>query len=242
MRIIKCIIVDDEAPARKIVEKFLTDMPAIEIAGQCKNAFEAMEVLEQEKPDLMFLDINMPNLSGMQLLKTLDHPPLVIITTAYREYALESFELDVVDYLHKPFSFERFIKALNKARTKLEPVEVKVVDETKHLDNRGPDYIFVKEDKRNYRVDLKDIQYLQADGDYINVITAKRTYLVYMTMKKMEKLVEKTSLTRVHRSYFVNLSYITAFEGNRILIKETAIPLGAAYRNDFYNIVKQISI
>ena len=242
MKNIRCLIVDDEAPARKVVEKFLSDMPGTEIVGQCKNAFEAMEMLSKEKPDLMFLDINMPNLSGMQLLKTLDRPPLVIITTAYREYALESFELDVVDYLHKPFSFERFIKAVNKVRAKLEPLETNTSVTTKANKGKGPDYIFVKEDKRNYRVDVKDIQYLQADGDYINVITAKRTYLVYMTMKKMEKLLEQTELIRVHRSYFINLSYITAFEGNRILIRDMAIPLGAAYRENFYNLVKKVSV
>jgi len=242
MKNIRCIIVDDEAPARKIVEKFLNDMPGLEIAGQCKNAFEAMEILSKEKPDLMFLDINMPNLSGMQLLKTLDRAPLVIITTAYREYALESFELDVVDYLHKPFSFERFIKAVNKVRAKLEPIEINTSAPIKTIEDKGPDFIFVKEDKRNYRVDTKDIIYMQADGDYINVVTPKRSHLIYMTMKKMEKLIEKTELMRVHRSYFVNLSYVTAFEGNRILINDTAIPLGAAYRSDFYDIVKQITI
>jgi len=242
MKNLRCLIVDDEAPARKVVEKFLTDMPGTEIVGQCKNAFEAMEMLAKEKPDLMFLDINMPNLSGMQLMKTLDKAPMVIITTAYREYALESFELDVVDYLHKPVSFERFIKAVNKARAKLEPIEIGAPAAAKTEEDKGPDYIFVKEDKRNYRVDVKDIQYLQADGDYINVITPKRTYLVYMTMKKMEKLLEHTNLIRVHRSFFVNLSYVTAFEGNRILIKDEAIPLGAVYRDGFYKVVKHISV
>jgi DNA-binding LytR/AlgR family response regulator len=242
MKNIKCLIVDDEAPARKVVEKFLTDLPGVEIVGQCKNAFEAMEMLSKEKPDLMFLDINMPNLSGIQLLKTLQHPPMVIITTAYREYALESFELDVVDYLHKPFSFERFIKAMNKARAKFDPAEINVNQPVAPKGNESPNYIFIKEDKRNYRVDLKDIEYLQADGDYINVFTKKRTYLVYMTMKKMETVLDKTNLIRVHRSYFVNLSYVTAFEGNRILINDTAIPLGAAYRKYFYDIVKQITI
>lgn len=239
MKTIKCLIVDDEAPARRIVEKFLTDLPGYEIAGQCKNAFEAMEMLHSSKPDLMFLDINMPNLSGIQFLKTLDHPPLVIITTAYRDYALDGFELDVVDYLHKPFSIERFIKALNKVRARIDVVEIiPAAAEVKNDLN----YIFVKEDKRNYRVDTKDILYVQADGDYVNVVCRKRTYFVYMTMKKIEDLLHGSDFVRVHRSYIVNLAYVTAFEGNRILINETAVSLGSAYRAAFHERVKKISM
>ncbi len=237
---LNCIIVDDEAPARKVVAKYLEDVPGVNITAQCKNAFEALEALDTHKPDLVFLDINMPKLSGLNFLKTLARPPLVIITTAYREYAIEGFELDVVDYLHKPFSLERFLKALQKARERLARKEAATAPPAipeKPAPATQDDFIFVKEDKKVVRVDLREILYLESVGDYVKVHTLRKTLVTYMSLKKMEDLLDPQRFPRIHKSYMINVAQIASIESNRVRIREDSLPVGESYRPNFMKLV-----
>ena len=229
-------MIDDESPARNVVKKYVEDFPGIETVAECKNALEAFEALETHKPDLLFLDINMPKISGLNFLKTIKEPPFVIITTAYREYAVEGFELDVVDYLHKPFSFERFIKAVNKVKdrlsSKLETTPLPQVIQN-NTSEEAVDALFIKEDKKTYRVNKKDVLYIESVGDYIKVHTAERTYLTYMSLKKILTLLPESEFIRVYKSFIVSLSKIDSFEGNFILIQKYDIPIGSSYKQDF---------
>ncbi len=235
---ITCIIVDDEAPARQVVAKYLEDYPSVQILAECKNAFEALEALNTHSPDLIFLDINMPKLSGLNFLKTLKNPPLVIIATAYREYAIEGFELDVVDYLNKPFSPERFMKALQKARECLarkqpvQPVTISAEEPTPK-----DDFIFIKEDKKVVRVDLRDILFLESVGDYVKVHTIRKTIMTYMTLKKMAELLDGKHFPRIHKSYIVNITRIASIEANRVIIGDASLPVGESYRANFMQLV-----
>jgi DNA-binding LytR/AlgR family response regulator len=179
-----CLIIDDEPPAQRVLELYLKDIPMMKLAGKCPNAFIAMEYLQKYKIDIIFLDINMPKMSGLDFIKTLPSMPAIIITTAYREYALEGFELDVVDYLKKPFSFERFMKAVNKA---IEKIKSKAYHYPEQLTSQVADtsFIFIKEDKISYKVDVNTIFYIEAVGDYIKVFTQGKIYLTYMSLKKI---------------------------------------------------------
>ena len=234
---IRCLVIDDEAPARRVVIKYLSDLKGYDVLAECKNAFEAMEAINEHEPDLIFLDINMPKLSGLKLLESLKNPPLVIITTAYREYAVEGFELDVVDYLHKPFSLPRFIQALTKAKERLnqsapEATEVKIGGQS------DPGFIFLKHEGEVVRVDVKDIDYVEAVGDYVQVVTTSRKLLSYLSMKKMMVLLEESHFYRVHKSFIVNLRKISSITGNTIFLKSKGIPIGGNYRSGFMDVIK----
>ena len=228
---IKCIIVDDEPPAQRILENYIKEIPALKLQDKCKNVLEAIPVLMQKKIDLMFLDINMPKISGLDFLKTLKNPPVVIITTAYREYAVDSYELDVLDYLKKPFSLDRFVKAINKAAEKLNshyPIEHTA---QKHPENH--ESIFIKENKITYQIALKDIMYIEAVGDYIKIKTASKTYLSKQTLKKTEQYLPENKFLRVHKSFIISIAKITKVIGNTIYMGETTIPLGHGFQKTF---------
>ncbi len=236
-KLIRCLIIDDEAPARRVVAKYLSDLSGYEVAAECKNAFEALEAMQEFEPDLIFLDINMPKLSGLKMLESLKEPPLVIITTAYREYAVEGFELDVVDYLHKPFAMSRFIQALNKVNERLalksngEP-SVSVGGRT------DPGFIFLKHEGEVIRLEVKDIDYVEAVGDYVQVVTTHNKYLSYLSMKKVMVLLEDSHFHRVHKSFIVNLRKISSISGNTVFLKSKAISIGGSYRSGFMDVVK----
>lgn len=236
---IKCLIVDDETLAQKVVEKYAADLPTLEVVGKAKNAMQAMDILHSTEVDLMFLDINMPKLSGLSFLKTLKNPPLVVITTAYREYAYEGFELDVVDYLKKPFSFERFLMAINKVQEKMKPLtkaSAYMLDEParKQIDES---FIFLKSEKKTFKIDLKDILFIESVGDYVKVYTQEKVILSYYTLKKMESMLSNTHFPRVHKSYIVSISKINSFEGNQIKIHDQIIPIGRNYKQNFNDLV-----
>ncbi len=241
---IRCLIIDDEPPAQRVLEKYISEMPGLKVEGKCNNAFEAIELLHSKSIDLMFLDINMPKMSGLSFLQTLKNPPLVIITTAYREYAVEGFELDVIDYLKKPISFERFMKAVNKAMERLKPTANAsssfVISESsrQQIDEA---FIFVKDDKISYRVDLKDIYYVEAVGDYAKIVTSKKVYVTCQTMKKMESILPSNRFPRVHKSYIIAISKINSIEGNILNISGTQISVGQTYRKAFFDLIDSLN-
>lgn len=234
-----CIIVDDEIHARKVLEKYIQDLPHINLVKSCKNALEAMEVLRSNSIDAMFLDINMPKLSGLNFLENLKNPPVVVITTAYREYAVDAYELDVIDYLHKPIPFPRFIKAISKIEEKLQ-ISYKTpsaifVEESKTLEN----FIFIKSDKKTIKLNFEDIIYIEGLGDYIRVHTKTKTIVSKLTVKKMEELLPQDQFIRVHRSFIISLKRIDSIEGNQVEIDNQKIPIGQMYRQSFMDLINK---
>jgi DNA-binding LytR/AlgR family response regulator len=233
-RITRCAIIEDEPLARDVLKKYIADYPLLELTAIYNDAIEARALQTGEEIQLLFLDINLPRLSGISFLKTLSKPPLVIFTTAYPEFAVEGFELDAVDYLLKPFSFERFLKAVNKAIAKL-PGNKSNPETGKQSDP----FIFLKADKKVYKVDFEKILYLEAAGDYVKVITTDTQYLVNLTLKTLQDDLPQPDFMRVHKSYIIARSRIQFVEGNYIKIGNAEIPIGAAYREIVYGWLKE---
>jgi DNA-binding LytR/AlgR family response regulator len=226
----QCLVIEDEPLAQDILKKYIQDHPSLELVAICADALQAQQVLAKHTVSVIFLDINLPRLSGIGFLKTLAHPPLVIFTTAYPEFAAEGFELDAIDYLVKPFSFERFLKAVNKV---LEKLERKTTEKSK-----APASIFIKADKKVYKINLDDILYLEALDDYVKLVTAQQSYLVNDTLKSLQEELPATHFMRVHKSYIISKNNIVFFEGNYVRIGEKDIPIGASYRDEFNNRIR----
>ena len=233
---IDCLIVDDEPIARDIIRTYCAHLPYLRVAGICGTALEARAALMQQKVDIVFLDINMPVMDGISFLKTLKTPPQVIFTTAYKEYAVDAFDLAACDYLLKPFSLERFIVAVDKALEKLQPAGNPLVHSG---ESKEDDFLFLKADGRIYKIMHDDLLYAEANGNYTKVCTAQHTLLPAMTFSGFEELVPKSRFLRSHRSFIINKSKIDHIEGNRVFIQNTEIPIGSNYREQF---LKQIGL
>ena len=222
---IKCLIVDDEILAQDVIEKYILATPTLKLAGKCDNAIEAITFLHNNKVDLMFLDLNMPEMGGLDMLKTLSRPPKIIFTTAYSEYALESYEYGAVDYLLKPIKFERFMKAINKL---VEQFPVSVQEISSQDDDSSS--LFIKEDQVTYQLKTATILYIEAYGNYLKVHTPDKTFVTRETMHEMQNLLPEKEFIRVHKSYIVSLAHIESIMGNRISIKGEEIPVGERYK------------
>ena len=233
--ILKTLVIDDEPLAQNIIRKYAEDIKSIEIKGFCNDALEAMLILENQAIDLIFLDINMPKLSGIEFLKTLKNPPLIILTTAYTDYAMEGYELNVLDYLVKPFSFVRFLKAVQKAEQ-----QIQLSKKTKEIEK--PESIFIKSNKKSYQVRFIDIVYIEGLGDYIKIHTEKTHLITNLTMKKMEELLPENEFYRIHKSYIVNLKKIVAIEGNMVELSNVKLTIGSNFRTDFFNLISNLSV
>ncbi|BDD08243.1 DNA-binding response regulator [Fulvitalea axinellae] len=220
---LRCLIVDDEPLSRNVLEKFVTDVPWLEYAGSRADAFEAQDFLSNEQVDLLFLDINMPKMSGLSLVRSFSGTaPMVIFITAYPEFAVDGFDLDAVDFLTKPVSFERFVRAVNKAREWKEFRE----RETRN----GLEHIFLKADKKLYKVNFSDIDLLEAYGDYVKVHTEERTIIVFERLKTLLAKLPAERFARAHKSYVIPLEKIEYIEGNQVRVGKRTVPLGAAYK------------
>ena len=226
--IIRCLIIEDEPLAQNVLKKYIEDLPSLELVAVCSDALEAQGIVQSKNIQLLFLDINLPKLSGINFLKTLPQPPAVIFTTAYPEFAVQGFELDAIDYLLKPFSFERFLKAVNKASAKTGR-EANTAEE-RNTDN----FIFLKADKKVYKIDLEDILYAEATGDYVKVVAKDGQYTANITLKKLMEELPAHGFIRVHKSYIISASKIKFFEGNYVKVGTTDIPIGAAYREELF--------
>lgn len=226
--IIKCMVVDDEPPAREIIRRYIEEIPTLELVAECANAIQAFTVLQQEPVDLMFLDIRMPQLNGNDFLKTLKNPPKVIFTTAYTEYALEGYELDVVDYLMKPIPFDRFLKAVNKAfqqtAAKQEGLQI-------NEDKKSESFVYFRADRKMVKVMLRDILYIESMKDYIKVMTDAGVIITKQSISSVEAMLPEKDFVRVHRSYIVSLDKIKTFTSELIEIDKMEIPIGKLYRN-----------
>lgn len=224
-----CLIVDDEPIAREIIKAYCSHLPFLTVVAACGNALEAKTMLQTQQIDLLFLDINMPVLNGISFLKTLKNPPQVIFTTAYKEYAVDAFDLAACDYLLKPFSLERFIVAVDKALEKspLTPNGGTFYSE------KTEKYLFLKADGKIFKIMHDDLLFAEAQGNYTKVVTTQHTLLPSMTFSSFEELLPKSIFLRVHRSFIINKAKITHIEGNRVFIQNYEIPIGSSYRDDF---------
>ncbi|MGX5852433.1 LytR/AlgR family response regulator transcription factor [Dyadobacter jiangsuensis] len=227
---IDCLIVDDEPIARDIIRTYCAHLPYLRVAGVCGSALDARAVLMQQKVDIVFLDINMPVMDGISFLKTLKIPPQIIFTTAYKEYAVDAFDLAACDYLLKPFSLERFIVAVDKAVEKLQPA-AHVFSEAG--ESKEDNFLFLKADGRIYKIMHDDLLYAEANGNYTKVRTTQQTLLPAMTFSGFEEIIPKSKFLRIHRSFIINKSKIDHIEGNRVFIQNTEIPIGSNYREQF---------
>lgn len=231
-----CLIVDDEPIARDIIRTYCAHLPYLRVVGECGSALEARTLLMQEKADIVFLDINMPVMDGISFLKTLKTPPQIIFTTAYKEYAVDAFDLAACDYLLKPFSLERFLVAVDKAMEKLQLAGNTFADTS---ESREDDFLFLRSDGKIYKVSHDDLLYAEANGNYTKVKTVQHTLLPAITFSGFEELVPKSKFLRIHRSFIINKSKIDHIEGNRVFIRGTEIPIGSNYREQF---LKQIGL
>ncbi|TSA23607.1 MAG: DNA-binding response regulator [Bacteroidetes bacterium] len=233
-----CLIIDDEPLAQRVIEKYAQDLPFLEIVGKCNQAVEAIEYLHQQQIDLIFLDINMPKLSGIDFLKTLKHPPLVIITTAYAEFALEGYELDVIDYLMKPFGFDRFLKAVHKVQDNL-TTRQRQEDVSAHTEQATEEqFVFVKSGKKTFKVNLNDLLYVEALGDYVKIFTRERMIVSYQSLKHIESILPANRFPRVHKSYLVSLAKVEMIEGNQVRVGDKYVPIGSNYKMEFEKLIR----
>jgi DNA-binding LytR/AlgR family response regulator len=227
---IRCIVIDDEPLALDLMEDFIGKVPFLNLVAKCKSAINAIELLQKEQIELIFLDIQMPDLTGIQFLKSLKHKPMVIFTTAYQQYALEGYELDVLDYLLKPFTFERFLKAVNKA-SEYQLLRNASGNSADDAVSSKPDFIFVKADYQSIRINLKDILYIEGLKDYIKIYLCDRPrpVLTLMTLKSMEDLLPESGFIRVHKSFIVPMARISSWTKSYVKIEEKEIPIGQSY-------------
>ena len=226
---VRCLIIDDEPPAREILQRYIDAIPSLELAGECGNAIEAITFLQQHTVDLIFLDINMPQLKGTEFLKVVKNPPAVIFTTAHAEYALEGYELDVIDYLLKPIQFDRFIKAINKY---FEPKEHRI-EEHKPIteEHKQEAFVYFRADRKMVKVMLNDILYIESMKDYVKIFTANETVITKQPLSAVEGMLPENQFIRTHRSFIVSLSKIKSYNNELIDIGKTEIPIGKLFRN-----------
>lgn len=225
MKTLQCIIADDEPIARQILENYIKEIPTLTLVASCKDAFEVMDIMQKQPVDLLFLDINMPKLSGLSLLKTMQQRPEVIITTAYPEYAIEGFELSVTDYLLKPFSLERFLQAVMKVQKKsATPLETIVVQKEETSSS-----IFVKSDKKLIKLMYDEINYVEAFGNYIKIYTDQMILVPQTLAGFLEKL--PNDFLRIHKSYVINFDKLKLIDGNQVVLENDAtLSIGKSYR------------
>lgn len=227
---INCLAVDDEPPALTVLEQYITAVPGLELSGKCNNAVEAMEALQQHRIDLIFLDIQMPQLLGTDFIRTLKNPPKIIFTTAYRKFAVEGFELNAVDYLLKPISFERFIKAVNKVMdTRLvESVE----SQAEHKKEVGDHYLYFRSDRKMVKVSLEEILYVESLKDYIKVVTPTKSIITKQSISSLEELLPNDKFIRIHRSFIISLNKIESYTSEMVEVAHKEFPISRMYKHE----------
>jgi DNA-binding LytR/AlgR family response regulator len=233
----KCVIIDDEPLAIDVIESYLEKIGDMELVAKCTNPLEAITLLNKHKVDLIFLDIQMPNITGIELVKALDNIPQFIFTTAYAEYALDGFNLNATDYLVKPIPFHRFIKAVSRAKEKFELEHLNAISKPAEIVAQTlipDDFIFVKSEYENIKINIDTIKYIQGLKDYIKIYTTE-SHKAILTLSSFKDILEKlpsNKFIRVHRSYIINIAFITAMQKTKIVIDQERIPVGETYRSD----------
>ncbi|HMJ68268.1 MAG TPA: response regulator transcription factor [Cyclobacteriaceae bacterium] len=216
-----CMIVEDEPVSQELLRRYISELPQLDLVSVCSNAIDAGSELRKQKVDLLFLDINMPRLSGTEFYSTLVNPPAVIFTTAYPEFAVAGFELNAVDYLVKPFPFERFVKAVGKFLDQRQPGE------------QTPSYIALQADKKTHKVNFSDIDHIEAMGDYAKVKMKDKTLVVHQTLQKLGDQLPAEQFRRIHKSFIISMNRLEYVEGNMAIVAGQKIPIGQTYRGEF---------
>ena len=232
MKKLSCIIVDDEPVARKILQEFTEQVPFLDLLGKFESAMKAEEFLKSNQPDLIFLDIEMPKVSGLQMLKRINIESMVILTTAFPQYALDGYELDIIDYLLKPFALHRFLKAVQKAKDFYEM-------KTQPGSSLSPSYIFIKSEKRIEKVELSEILYAEVLGNYMTIYTDRKTIIAYLTMKSLESQLPANDFIKIHQSFLVNRSKIESVEGNDLKVGTKSLPISRNCRDSVMTLINQ---
>ncbi len=229
---IRCIIFEDEVLAQDVIKSHLQHFDRLELVATCRNAPEALEALKKKEVDVMFLDIHLPGMTGLHFLNSLAEPPLVVLTTAHAEYALESYEFSVIDYLLKPISLERFSRAVNKI------VDGRLFSPAaKEKDRPAGDHIFIKSNSKFFKVNLAEIVYVQGMKDYLKIHTPEYTLVTHQTMNELEKILPARQFIRVHKSYIVAIAHIRAIYGNSVELEKTTIPIGLNYKDNVMELI-----
>lgn len=231
---IRCLAVDDEPLALDVIEKHISKIPELQLVEKCTSPIKALEILNSQEIDLVFLDIEMSEITGIQMLKSMSRKPMVIFTTAYENYAMEGYELDVVDYLLKPISFDRFLKGVNKAQ---EYFLLKKNASTRDHSSYEHGFIFVKSEYQMIKVNFKDILYIEGLKDYVKIYNGPKPILSLQNLKSIESKLPSTHFTRVHKSFIVSLHKIDSVHKGRIKIGENEIPIGENYRDSFLKLI-----
>jgi two-component system LytT family response regulator len=231
---IRCLIVEDEPLAREIIRRYIQQLPTLELVGECANAIQAFAFLQQNAVDLMFLDIRMPQLNGNDFLKALQNPPKVIFTTAYSDYALESYEFDAVDYLMKPITFERFLKGVNKA---CGPGIIKTAPRPAQEEKKSESFVYFRADRKMIKIMLQDILYVESMKDYVKIFTCSATIISRQSISSVEAMLPEKEFIRTHRSFIVSIRKIRSFTQELIEIEKTEIPIGKIYMNNVMKIL-----
>ncbi|MEJ1241686.1 LytTR family DNA-binding domain-containing protein [Chryseolinea sp. T2] len=224
----RCLIVDDEPLARQLLESYVGRIAELSLVASCGSAMDAFDVLQTHSLDLLFLDINLPNTNGIELLKSLQQRPRVIFTTAYREYAFEAYDLDVIDYLLKPISFDRFLRAIGKIRQlkKYQPIE-----QNQNMPSAYDEaFLYLKENREQVKVFLKDILYIESLRDYVRVKTASREVVTYQKISYLEQRLPQNKFIRVHRSFIVSIDHVVSFTNSQVKVSDYTVPIGRNYR------------
>lgn len=230
---INCLIIDDEPLAIRVILNHLENFKEFKVRGTCTNATEAFDILSSQQIDLIFLDINMPKMNGLEFVKTLEKPPYIIITTAYREFAVESYELNVMDYLVKPISLERFMKALQKVSHIFSLKKgADLYKKSNTVETSQDSYIFVKVNKKMVKINFDDILYVESLKDYVSIKTVSKDYVTHYNLLAITTLLPENLFLRIHRSYTIALNKVEAIDGNRIQIKDKMLPIGRNYVKD----------
>jgi len=234
----KCLIVDDEPLAIEVIEAHIQKFDDMEIVDKCTNAIKAFEILRQKDIDLIFLDIQMPKLTGLEFLRTLKNPPKVIITTAYREYAVEGYELDIVDYLLKPISFERFLKAIHKYYQTQSP-DFLIYNESENAPSMEQSaFFYVKSNKKIFKIYLNDIIYIESLKDYVKIVTSTNSVVTKQQISNFEEKLPSQKFIRIHRSFIVSIPKIGAFTATTVELEGKELPIGRSYKNAVFETLK----
>jgi DNA-binding LytR/AlgR family response regulator len=234
----KCLIIDDEPLARDLIRYHIEKLDNFEIVAECGDAMKAIQELHNQKIDLMFMDIEMPQITGIEFLKILKNPPKVIITTAYRDYAIDGFELDVVDYLLKPITFERFLKSVNRYYQMSQDESTVTAPATETMPPDEP-FIYVKENKRVIKVHLNEILYIEGLSEYVQIYTDKKKIITKTTMASLEEKLPEEGFMRIHKSFIVSLSRIEAFTSTTIEVPGKELPIGRSYKRSVLTVLQQ---
>jgi DNA-binding LytR/AlgR family response regulator len=246
---INYLIIDDEPIAHTLIESFAKELDYMELIGNCHSAISALPLLKTRQVDLIFLDINMPKLSGFEFLKTLANPPQIIIISAHKEHAFESYEYNIADYLLKPFNFERFFKSIQKVMDNITSLSnttssqdtstIVRQERAKHFNASNEQCVFIKDEKKNHKVQLSEIKYIKAEGNYTSVNLKDRNILSQMKISDFEKLLPAQSFSRIHRSYLVAHNAITLISANEIALNEIVLPIGRVYKEKIRNLIDE---